>query len=232
MNLHEGISMRKKPAVFLRTLKGPAILLFAAAFTVPRLSQAQILPPTALPLPIIRQSTDYSCGAAAALSLLYYWQVADTNETALYSLAGTTPEDGTEPGGIVNVCRHYGLEAEFFVQYTLGHLAADLATGATVVVGYQAWVDDASRRANVDWPTRWDDGHYSVVVAMDDDSIYLMDPSAGPRYTYIPLAEFQSRWHDVVRDSDGNWVPYQGLAIVVRGTNPLTAFPAGLIRTE
>ena len=59
-----------------------------------------------------------------------------------------------------------------------------------------------------------------------------MDPSAGPRYTYIPLIEFLTRWHDVVRDEQRQWIPYQGLAVVVRGSNPLPAFPASLIRTD
>lgn len=213
---------------------GAALALTAATWAAAPQALAQSLPATALPVPILRQGTVYSCGAASALALLYYWQVSDTNEAALYELAGTTPEDGTEPGGIVNVCRAHGLQADFYVNYTLGRLRADLATGATVVVGYQAWVDETARGGDgaVDWANRWDDGHYSVVVAMDEGFLYLMDPSAGPRYTYVPLGEFQTRWHDAVRDEQGRWIPQQGLAVVVRGENPLPAFPASLIPTE
>jgi predicted double-glycine peptidase len=36
----------------------------------------------------------------------------------------------------------------------------------------QAWADDVT----VDWASQWDAGHYSAVVAVDSDNVYLMDP--------------------------------------------------------
>ena len=62
------------------------------------------LPSNFLPLPIIRQAYTYTCGPAALLSALYYWQVYDKGEASLYTPLKTT-EEGTQPERIAEVSK-------------------------------------------------------------------------------------------------------------------------------
>src|SRR5271170_4429432 len=70
---------------------------------------APVLPATLVAAPLIRQATSYSCGAAALLSALRYWQAYSGSEAGLYSLLETTPKDGTEPPKIAEGARSLGL---------------------------------------------------------------------------------------------------------------------------
>jgi predicted double-glycine peptidase len=165
------------------------------------------------------------------LATLYYWRVdQDSAESDLYRPLRISTEDGSEPRDIVRVAREYGLHAEYYrdSEYSLDRLRTALGRGDTVIVGYQAWLVNPG--TNPHWTSKWDDGHYSVVVAMDEDFIYLMDPSAGIGYGYIPLDEFLTRWHDVEKNRRGRWIHRQRMAIEVRGTTPTLTLPGPLIR--
>jgi predicted double-glycine peptidase len=187
---------------------------------------APALPAGALPLPIVRQSNGYSCGAAVLLAILYYWQLFDGPEEDLYEPLGTTPEDGTAPWKIADTARSFGLRADLRERQTIDDLRAGLARGETVVVDFQAWTETPNAPS---WPDTWEDGHYAVVSAIDDHYVYLMDPSAGPGYTYIPIAEFLERWHDYETTESGR-VETRQLAIYIKGGTPLSSFPGPLIR--
>ena len=99
------------------------------------------LPANALPVPIVPQATDYSCGAAAVLSVLYYWQLHSGGESTLYADLGTTPKDGTHPKKMIEVARKLGLRAEMKENLTLADLRAILARGETAILDFQAWRD-------------------------------------------------------------------------------------------
>ena len=55
------------------------------------------LPHDALGVPLVRQQTDYSCGAAAMAMALRYFDAWDGPEEELYAVLGTHPEHGTLP---------------------------------------------------------------------------------------------------------------------------------------
>ena len=186
------------------------------------------LPANALPLPIVGQATDYSCGVASLLSALFYWQVYQGHETDLYALLETTPQQGTEPAKIVEGARSFGLKADLREGSTLADLRAALTRGETVIVDFQAWHEGEGKP---DWPNLWDDGHYAVVAGMDEHYIYLMDPSAGPGYAFVPLAEFEDRWHDF-EDRHGPRQEHRRLAIFLKGKTPLASFPGPLVPAQ
>jgi predicted double-glycine peptidase len=218
------------------------VVALIALLTAASTAQAQHLPDHYLNVPIMRQATAYSCGPAALLSVLYYWRVdQDSSEDDLYAVTGATPADGTEPEGLVRGARSHGLQAEYYRdgEYNLGRLQRALRRGDTVIVGYQAWIMDRGHgrvpppepaAPEPHWPGRWDDGHYSVVVGLDASNIYLMDPSAGVGYGYMPVGEFLTRWHDVERDGQGRWIHHQRMAIEIHGDHPLPGFPGPLVR--
>jgi ABC-type bacteriocin/lantibiotic exporter with double-glycine peptidase domain len=185
------------------------------------------LPANYMQLPIIRQASGYSCGAAAMSSILHYWGLIDSGERALYADLGTTPEEGTHPKRMLAYGESLGLKTRWKLHTTLADLREWLANGETVVVDFQAWREDK----NTDWKDLWEDGHYAVAIALDDHYIYLMDPSTASGYTYIPLDEFQDRWRDY-ENENGQVVRYNGLAFSFKGENPLSEYPKKLIRLE
>ena len=137
------------------------------------------IPSDYLPLPVTVQETSYSCGAAAALSVLRYWQAYGGDERSLYKLLGTRPKDGTPPQGIAHGLSHLGLPAEVKEGMTLDDLRAALRRGDSVILDIQAWRNDE----DTPWSQRWEDGHYVVLAGMDEHYAYLMDPSTPERYT-------------------------------------------------
>jgi len=184
------------------------------------------LPADALAVPIVRQASSYSCGAAALASVLYYWQVSEEGEAELYDRLDTTPEMGTEPVKLVELAHEYGLEASCHAGWTVAELRAALARRKTVIVDLQAWADEAR-----DWAADWDDGHYVVLVGMDARRAYVMDPSSTAGYAWLPLDELERRWHDIEGRGPAMH-PVEHEAIAISGDDPLTSVPGPLVRLE
>jgi len=152
---------------------------------------AHRLPANALAVPVVEQQTDYSCGPATLTAILRYWQRPVACEQELYAALHTTPKDGTEPFMLEAVARAHGLRAEYRIGASVDDLRAALAAGTTVILDLQAWRD--TKRP---WRDDWDDGHYIVLVAIDGDRLYAMDPSADHGFSWLTLGELEERWHD------------------------------------
>jgi acetylornithine deacetylase/succinyl-diaminopimelate desuccinylase-like protein/predicted double-glycine peptidase len=172
------------------------------------------LPSLALPLPLVRQETGYSCGAAAMLSVLKYWRVYDGLEKGLYGVLETTPADGTEPAKLAEGARSFGLKAEWRQDLGFADLRAALQRGDTPILDIQAWPDPGTEKAS--WRDDWDDGHYAVLLGMDADYAYFMDPSSDGKYAYIALPELSDRWHDEETRHGPHW-RFQHLAVFIHG---------------
>ncbi len=168
------------------------------------------LPARLIPLPLVRQATDFSCGNVAALSILRYYEpepYARVPESALYAPMGTTPEAGTEPGPIAAYLSQAPvLRAELedatdggLVQ--LEDLERAVDRGEPTIVALQAWQSVATVTQMKDWRTDWDDGHYAVVIGYDAGNLFFMDPSTTGHYTYIPIEQFMARWHDTIGEA-------------------------------
>jgi predicted double-glycine peptidase len=177
-------------------------------------ASAQSLPKDHLSVPLVRQATTYSCGAAALLSIFYYWNVYDGPEVSLWKRLHTTEKDGTEPEPIARVARELHLRAQVRREVSLEEVRAALARGETVILDLQAWPDKKR-----DWSSDWDDGHYVVLVGADERFFYVMDPSTPAEYAYLAIDEFLTRWHDEERVG-GKWKHVQHLAIFISGPQP------------
>ena len=204
----------------------PALLSCLPALTQ---GAATSLPPGALPVPTFRQSTGFACGAASLQAVLAYWGAYDGRESALYPILGTTEAEGTPPEGLVKGARHFGLEARLKEGCTLADLRSALAAGETVILNLQAWREAPSK--GLPWKEVWEEGHYVVLVGMDDTHLYAMDPSVTAAYAYLPLPEFEERWHDYTK-AGGTRREYRHLAIFIKGKRPLRPLPAPLKRME
>ncbi|MCX5784893.1 MAG: C39 family peptidase [Elusimicrobia bacterium] len=186
-----------------------------------------VLPADALPVPIVRQPSGYTCGAASLLAVLFYWQVYTGNLSGLIEVTGTTPAEGATPQGLVKGAQKYGLSAYYKEMTSVEDLRKAFVRGDTVIVDIQAWPD---KPGEMSWAKRREDGHYLVLTALDGQYAYFMDPSVGTGYTYIPIAELMERWHDYENLKTGVWNDKQ-LAIFISGKTPLKKYPAPLVPT-
>lgn len=162
-----------------------------------------------LSVPVVPQTTDFSCGAAALLAVLKYWLGPDglpTNEVALWALLGTNPVEGTGPEPIAGVARALGLSAEVKDGMTTADVPALLASGTTALLAVQAWGSDPETYDMTD-----KDGHWVVLVGADEEQVRVMDPSSPEGYTHLDLSDLARRWHDLDAGR-----PRPGLAVLVR----------------
>lgn len=148
-------------------------------------------------VPLVRQSTNYTCGVACTQSLLWYVGT-DFREDLLADELGTTEENGTNAISIcnfINTCDD--MSAEIKQDMTVDDLKTCIKEGKPVMVLIQAWegVEDFN------YSDYWEDGHFVIAIGYDDNNLYFMDPSYCGNYTYIPIEEFVTRWHDYDEDS-------------------------------
>ncbi len=190
-------------------------------------AERHALPGNALPVPIVRQSLDYTCGAAALLSTLFYWRVYDGREGELLDVTETRPLDGAPPQGLVKGAEKFGLKAYFREGVTIEDLRASLVRGDTVILDIQAWPD----KPGLPWSRRREDGHYVVLTALDAKYAYFMDPAIGTGYTYIPVSELMERWRDY-EDRGGKVWNNERLAVFISGKTHLENFPSALTPTN
>lgn len=174
--------------------------------------------PKLMPLPDVRQGTTYTCGTASLMSILAYygWKGDDPNEKALAKELGTTWKNGTEPEEILKMARQLGLGAEQREHMTLDDLARELRAGRPVMVAYQAYASEGVPDKKP-WRDDWSDGHWSIVIGVDDENVYLEDPSMLGKRGFIRREEFLERWHDTNRL---NQPVYQHLGLVFSSNTP------------
>lgn len=156
-----------------------------------------------MPVPIVRQTFDYDCGAAALQSVLMYYGI-DVREDRLMKTAGTTTR-GTSVAGIVRAARTHGLRCASR-SMTVEDVRTFLARRIPVILALQAWPE----RSRADWENMWDDGHYVVAVGVHGTTMMFADPSS-IRPSTLTFRELEKRWHD--KDSSGKKSIHWGIAL-------------------
>jgi len=134
-------------------------------------------------VPVILQANDYSCGAAAYLSVARYLGSKDASQNDAIKALRSSPRDGTSPVAIVDIATESGLSVELYTDMTIDELDTETRGGNPVIAAIQ--VGD---------PTGDDSGHYVVVMGVENGIVHLMDPLDGKRS--LPVADYESRWHD------------------------------------
>jgi predicted double-glycine peptidase len=138
-----------------------------------------------LNLPLIVQTTDYTCGVACLDSAIKYWKGFSPGELALASHLGSNPQIGTPVERIAAAAHEFGLHSR--IQYNVGFadLRRYLSHGETVFVG---WVLNG-------------EGHWSVLKGLGVDHITLMDPwhaRTTPEFNRLSFFEFAAQWNNGV----------------------------------
>jgi hypothetical protein len=164
-----------------------------------------------------RQSTEYSCGASALQAVLSYWG-KDLDEEDLMTLLHTTPETGTYPDDIVRVALLLGFKAEVKENLTLEDIEQATAQGIPVIVLGQAWRSRQDSAASV--AEDWDNGHYFIVLAVDEDYVYFEDPYVRMGKGFIPRETFEQHWHQAMGRDLEKAPKLIHLGILIRGEKP------------
>ena len=159
-------------------------------------------------IPGVQQHDNYSCGAAALMAVCSYHGVGPEELEEYKKKLGTNEENGTNVHDIQKMARDLGLEAEIRHEMTLDELRKRLDEGSPVIVSIQAYGDP-------DTYYRDDNGHYVVAVGHDDGNFYFEDPVLPGRRGFLPVKEFDRRWHDDEGTTDKP-DPHAHLGVVIR----------------
>ena len=171
-----------------------------------------------------RQSTDYTCGPSALQAVLNYWG-REVAEEDLATLLGTTSEVGTFPEDIARGARILGFEAQVRENLTLDDVRAFTAKGDPMIALAQVWRSqrDALKPVTEDW----DNGHYIVVLGVDDNNVYFQDPFVRMSKAFVPRKTFEDHWHQAMGGDTKNQPKLMHVGIFVRGEKPApTVAPA------
>lgn len=142
------------------------------------------------PVPMFKQTTNYTCGPASLQAILSYYGI-HIGEMDVAREAGTSSQEGTPPMGLVRAARKYGLKAEVLTGMTINQLKQFLDRRIPVIVDIQAYAKNPAGYA-----VGWEDGHYVVATGYDAKQIYFMDPSLDKANGYLRPLELLARWHD------------------------------------
>lgn len=159
-----------------------------------------------------QQTTEYSCGCAAALMVLDRYGVEAYNEMDICRLAGTDTSKGTSVEGLAGFFNSLGWKTVFHadtdmrfqtVEECESFMISTLDSGAPIMVDW------------VDWA-----GHWQVLIGLDtcrtedpyDDVLIMADPydvtdHYQDGYYIVPLGRFFDMWRE--GPSAGKAEPYQ-----------------------
>lgn len=143
------------------------------------------LPENFLNVPPVAQTTNVTCGPACFGAVLEFLGVRAPSEAKLSELLNTTYE-GTADYSIIRLAREYGFTAWMKRGTTLADLERYVRQKKAIIVTIRAWGE----------------GHWVVVVGIDNNYVYVMDPWKNRRYRRIERARFKTYWAD---PSDRNY---------------------------
>jgi len=199
-----------------------------------RPSSTETIPTGAIriPVPEIQQPENYSCGAAALMSILAYYGLPPEDYGVLKRELGTNKKNGTDYRRMVSYAAAQRLHAEALAPMTLEALDACLDGGRPVICSIQAYAEKGSpeQRAAV-YEQRNDNGHYVVAIGRDARNYYFMDPSLTGRRGYLTREEFLKRWHDN-EGTDARPKIIHRLGLVIWKDNPSSAYESSARRIE
>ena len=164
---------------------------------------------TILDFPQVRQSNEYSCGAAVVRAVLAYYG-KDIKEEDLMDKLSTSETYGTDPNNIISYLKKNKLKVNCISFMTIEKLKSYVDKKIPVIVLIQAWAADKK-----EYKETLDNGHYVVVIGYTNNKIFFEDPSIYER-GYLTYNEFESRWKDVARDG----TIYRKYGMAVYGEEP------------
>ncbi len=169
-----------------------------------------------LNVPNVEQPNNYTSGPTSLQAVLAYYGT-NVNLDKLINSTNTTLENGTLPDNIAQAARQNGFNAQIQQNMTLQDLQQNINNGTPVIIDCQAWRSNTTN-LNVNWTNDTMDGHYMVVIGIDNQNVYFEDPAILGSRGYISDQEFLDRWHDQYTDPNtGENITNTHLGIIING---------------
>ena len=149
-----------------------------------------------LAVPSFRQSPAM-CGPASLKMVLMYFNhpFGERTDVEIAEVCGTDPAVGTPPKALIAGAEKIGLTCVSKEDASFSDIKEWLDKKVPVIVD---WFSPGTKvRDEEEMP----DGHYSVVVGLDDTHIYIQDPATGGGLRTIERDEFYRVWFDFEGDS-------------------------------
>ena len=130
-------------------------------------------------LPYFKQDTEYSCGPTVMQMVFHFYRKVFSEEELIEKLK-TDKDIGTQHQAMIDLARTEG----FYVYVNNGSSLEEIiglnSKNIPVIVNY---IEPDS-----------DEGHYAVVVDVEEDKIVLNDPWNGEKFK-MNLDDFEKRWY-------------------------------------
>ena len=137
------------------------------------------------------------CGPASLRIVLDYYGVEKTEEEVA-KICGRDPDIRTDASSIKKAAVSFGFKAEIQNDSSFDDIQRWLDKKVPVIV-------DWFTRGRADYDdSEVPDGHYSVVVGLDKDNIYLQDPEIGKMRT-LKRDDFMRVWFDFKSSQITSW---------------------------
>lgn len=168
-------------------------------------------------VPDIRQNDNYSCGAAAAMSVGKYFGVGPDTLKEWKDLLGTSRAQSTSPQSIIKTLSDLGCQCVAKQDMTEEDLCYYHKLGIPVLTPIQEWGDPRVKSSS-------DYGHWVVVVGVGYGYVFTQDPSVdnvmdgegsdnSRGKMMISCADWDDVWHDEGLEGE----PYRHYGIAVSG---------------
>ena len=142
-----------------------------------------------LPVKPFQETLFKSMCGPASLKMVFDYYGIDKSEEEIAKLSGTTEDLGTDDQGIKKAAKSLGLKVEIKNESSFEDIQDYLSKKIPVIVNWFT-------RGRIDYDdSQVSDGHYSVVVGLDDDFIYLQDPEIG-KLRKVERNDFMKVWFD------------------------------------
>lgn len=142
-----------------------------------------------LPVKPFQETLFKSMCGPASLKMVFDYYGTEKSEEEIAKLAGTTGDLGTDDQGIKKAAEELGFKVEIKNESSFENIQDYLSKKIPVIVNWFT-------RGRIDYDdSQVPDGHYSVVVGLDDEFIYLQDPEIG-KLRKIERDDFMKVWFD------------------------------------
>lgn len=142
-----------------------------------------------LPVKPFQETLFKSMCGPASLKMVFDYYGVEKSEEEIAKLAGTIENLGTDEAGIKKAAESFGFKVIIKNESSFEDIQSYLDKKIPVIVNWFT-------RGRIDYDdSQVPDGHYSVVVGLDNDHIYLQDPEIG-KLRKIAKEDFMKVWFD------------------------------------
>ena len=154
-------------------------------------------------IPDVLQYSDFDCGDMCVQAVMAYYGF-DLNEIRLLKKLKTRTTTGTETEHITEFFKREKFKVDAR-SMDIADLIRFIDKKIPVIVLAQAW-----KTTDVKYGITNAFGHYMIAIGYDDKNIYLEDPAIFGK-GYIPIKEFEKRWH--AEDKKNEFLIRYGIAV-------------------